>query len=98
MPYSTVALLLLLSVPNQLPATCKPIDRPDEIYRSATTVCFLGPLWMDTRSCSAAITGEVADFDIPLSVRTCSQCWARQPESEFMPGSFFGFTGDQGTR
>ncbi len=98
MPYSTVALLLLLSVPNQLPATCRPIDRPDEVYRAATTVCFLGPLLKDTRSCSVANTGEVANFDIPLSVRTCFDCWGRPPESEGSPGSFFGFTGDQGTR
>src|SRR5712692_9746382 len=97
MPYSTVALLLLLSVPNQLPATCRPIDRPDEVYRAATTVCFLGPLLKDTGSCSVANTGEVANFNIPLSLRTCFDCSRRPPESDGSPGSFFDITGDPGT-
>src|SRR5260370_8750183 len=74
--HSIVALLLLLSVPNQLSVgkRCRPIDQPDEDYRSTTTTCSLGRLGTDTSSCNVANGSEAATFDISLSVRTCIEC------------------------
>ncbi len=102
MPHSFIALLLFLSVPNQLSAgeRCRPIDRPDEDYRSATTTCSLGRLGTDTSSCNDANSSEAATFDIPLSVRTCIQwsCWPGPPESESTTGyPIVGFTGQEGS-
>ena len=100
MPHSFIALLLFLSVPNQLSAgeRCRPIDRPDEDYRSATTTCSLGRLGTDTSSCNDANSSEAATFDIPLSVRTCIEwsCWPGPPESESTTGyPIVGFTGQE---
>src|SRR3989442_2935400 len=97
MAYSTVALLLLLSFPTQLFAEerCTPIERPDEDYRAATTRCSLGRLSTQSYSCNETNGSEVATFDIPLWVRTCTAwgCWSSPPESEAMGFPVVGFTG-----
>ena len=99
MAYTTGALLLLLSVPTQLFATerCRPIDRPDEDYRSATTICSLGRLWTETNSCENKSGRKVAAFDIRLSVRTRIGwgCWSLPPESESTGYPVVGFTGEE---
>src|ERR1700687_606390 len=99
MRHSIVALLLLWSVPNQSSAgeRCRPIDRPDEDYRSATKTCSLGRPGTDTTSCNLVNGSEAATFDIPLSVRTCSgwSCWPGPPESESTGYPIVGFTGQE---
>jgi hypothetical protein len=94
-----LSLSLLLGFPAQLSAGehCRPIDRPDEDYRSATTTCSLGRPGTYTSSCNDADGSEAATFDIPLSVRTCIEwfCWSLPPESEATGFPIVGFTGDE---